>query len=82
MQVLDLVENEDGSATLTVDFKQWELQFFVELGMVEAIRKGADETLKEYTKKKPSSEGDEQIQQTLNLQEPKEGPEDWRHEVQ
>ena len=77
MQVLDLEEQEDGSAIVTLDMKPWEMQFFLELGVVEAIKRGVDETKKALAQAeaKSSSEGDEHLQQTLHLQEPEEGTE-------
>lgn len=78
MQVLDLEEQEDGSAIVTFDMKPWEMQFFLELGVVEAIKRGVDETQKGLKAKEEESgsEDDESIQQTLNLREPEEGTEE------
>lgn len=76
MQVLDLEEREDGSAVVTLDMKPYEMMYFIELGVIEAIKRGADETKKGIESRKDfesSREGDEHLQQTLNLQEPQDG---------
>lgn len=84
MQVRDMEEHEDGSATVTLDMRPWEMQFFIELGVIEAIKRGASETKKGIKAKEEESSSEEckSGKQTYHLQEPKEGTEDWRNEVQ
>jgi len=88
MQVLDLEECEAGSALVTLDMTRAELGFFLELGVLEAIKRGIDET-KEGIKAKEEFQSRSETppdQQELHLQEPEDGlPEeaqDWREIAQ
>ena len=81
MQVLDMEEQEDGSAIVTLDMTPQEVGYFLELGVIEAIKRGANVTKEQLealaqAEGKSSSEGDEHLQQTLNLRQPEEGTEE------
>ena len=84
MQVLDMEEQEDGSAVVTLDMKNHEKMFFIEMGVIEAIKRGADET-KEGIKSREAfesrSEDDEPVQQSLHLQRPEETEQEGGTEV-
>ena len=80
MQVLDLEEQEDGSAIVTLDMKAHEVGFFIEMGVIEAIKRGALETKKGLKGREAWEESravpEDASAKELHLQGPEEGTEE------
>jgi len=48
MEVIDIVDNEDGSATMNVNFEEGEVQMLLSFAVVEILKKAiADEEIKQ-----------------------------------
>lgn len=42
MEVLDIKEQEDGSAILTLDISEFELKYFAEIGILKVLKDGME----------------------------------------
>lgn len=82
MQIFDLEETENGGAILTVNFTKTELAFFVELGILESLRNGINETQKGIAQREAFEESrsvqETEDAQVYNLPEPEGGLQEER----
>ena len=46
MEVIDIVDNEDGSATMNVNFEEGEVQMLLSFAVVEILKQGIAESEK------------------------------------
>jgi hypothetical protein len=42
MEVVDIIDNEDGSSTVTIDMTEEEQQFFIEYAVVDILKKAIE----------------------------------------